>query len=809
MIGAALARAVRRLVLGALLMLAPTALAAQSPVANDARATMLIAAAKEAMRADPARALSLALRAEAQLKAGARRYPVRVAEALWLAGEASLRLNDAERAAPWINRALELIAAMPTSKLRGDLLLSRGGIATIRADAAQALADYQQAHNIFRNIGETRSQSIALQQIASLYRDGGDYEMAIRYDREAAEIYKSDPNMTVTTYNNQGNSLAALGRYKKAIKFYDIALASANHMDSDISAAKILGNKARAYLLNNRIRQAKEAIQEGLFRASRPESINARPKLIAVEAQAELQAGNFKKAAALIGEVFEKEDLSATSLKFAESHETAYRIFRALGDDKMALAHLEALKRLDDKATKLAASTNTALMAARFDYANQNLKIANLKAEEARRQLAFEHARARTQQFIFLGLGLVALIIGALLTFSLLVIRRSRNEVRAANVDLEATNSKLHRALAAKTEFLATTSHEIRTPLNGILGMTQVMLADSALAGDVRDRLEVVQSAGVTMKALVDDILDVAKMESGNLTIEAVPVALPALLRDVARLWEAPARERGLRFTTAIEGLPEWVSADPARVRQIVFNLLSNAMKFTRHGEVALRTRVAGGMIEILVSDSGIGIPAHKLDEIFEAFRQVDASTTRRFGGTGLGLAICRKLARAMGGDVTVESTPGSGSCFRLLMPHRAAAAPVTAEAPAPALLIVDPNPIARAMWNAALAPAAGVVALAADLAEAQTLLARGAPPKLLIDAAALPAAMPDSTLASLVAQLGPAGRVYLMQRGGDVEVAGVTPVPKPIAAGPLREILYPAPKAATAADESLVSHAA
>ncbi|OQW45177.1 MAG: hypothetical protein A4S16_13980 [Proteobacteria bacterium SG_bin6] len=531
------------------------------------------------------------------------------------------------------------------------------------------------------------------------------------------------------------------------------------------------------------------------------------PRLNAFAAQAAYQSGDIKQAARLIGQSFAGVDLSQTDVTVISAHETAYRIYRAVGNERLALRHLEAMKRIDDKATKLAASTNTALMAARFDYANQNLKIANLKAEEARKQLAFEHARARTQQFISWGLGIVGLAVAAMLTTGLLLLRRSRNEVRAANADLAATNARLEHALKAKTEFLATTSHEIRTPLNGILGMTQVMLADQALPAPTRDRLEVVQSAGVTMKALVDDILDVAKMETGNLTIEEVPVALPSLLRDVARLWDEPAQQRGLGFSVALEELPDWVIADPGRVRQIVFNLLSNAMKFTREGHVTLRATLNDTMLEIAVTDTGIGIPPHKLDEIFEAFRQVDASTTRRYGGTGLGLAICRQLARAMGGDVVVSSQPGEGSRFLFIFPYRATRAPIAATAPRPTLVIIDPNPIARAMWQAALAPEAGAVAAVATLAEAMPLITEHLPERVLIDDAALL----ESGVAplDLLANRLPAGTVHCLARAPGPGASGkITIIAKPITGAALREIVYRHSHRLTSV-ETLESHAA
>jgi len=340
----------------------------------------------------------------------------------------------------------------------------------------------------------------------------------------------------------------------------------------------------------------------------------------------------------------------------------------------------------------------------------------------------------------------VSLIVVALLATSLIVIRRSRNEVHDANVDLAATNTALAKALVAKTEFLATTSHEIRTPLNGILGMTQVMLADQSVGGTLRDRIGIVHSAGVTMRALVDDILDVAKMETGNLSIEQAPFDLADMLHDVSRMWQEQTRAKGLVFALDLDAAPRCIEGDVTRLRQIVFNLLSNAIKFTERGtiglSVATMAEANGERVRIAIRDSGIGIPADKFDLIFESFRQVDAGTTRRFGGTGLGLSICRNLARAMGGDVTVASVAGVGSTFTIDLPLVRAEAPLSkpADVAANVLLIIDRNPITRAMLRTVLAPHAGAVTFASSASEAVARIEEGAVAQVLIDDATIKA---------------------------------------------------------------------
>lgn len=782
----------------------------------------LLMRAKDQMRGNPREAVSLAVSAEQQLsnRASSASNNEMLAESLWLQGEGLLRLRDADAASQKIEQALRLLSGgTRPSLLRGDLLLSRGGVATAKANVAEALSDYQMAHNIFRAVNETRKQAIALRQIASLYREAGDVETAMRYDKQSVEIYSDDPTLALSAFNNRGNAYDQLKQFAKAEAEYKGALKIAQTLNSATYQNIILRNIARVQIESGRLRDARKTLAQAVKFGPRDDHSPDIPLL----AELAYQEHNPQRAAKMMAAYFGGVNLAETEINDRDAHDTAFRAFSAIGRLDQALIHLEALKRLDDKTASLTASANTALMAARFDDANKDAKIANLKADEARRKFEFEQARSRMLGWIFAGVILATLIVVSMLVFGIITIRRSRNEVRAANVDLADTNTALEKALAAKTEFLATTSHEIRTPLNGILGMTQVMLADSALSAATRDRLGVVHGAGVTMKALVDDILDVAKMETGNLTIESVPVDLHKTLGDVSRLWEEQARAKGVAFKIEIDQCPQMITGDAARLRQIVFNLLSNALKFTEKGSIELRAQQsAEGLLQIAVHDTGIGIPANKLDEIFESFKQVDAGTTRRYGGTGLGLSICRSLARAMGGDVTVTSQIGAGSTFALTLPYRPiaaqAAAPEMRYAPAE-LLIVDHNPITRSMLRTLLAPHAPTIAVADNVAEAVRSIAAAKPKLALVDESVARADGDiNATLAAIVqAAEAVQARVCLLwanpsdEAGEQFVAAGIDQlIAKPVAGPALVASLYPhADQARGHTTQRLVSRAA
>jgi PAS domain S-box-containing protein len=236
-------------------------------------------------------------------------------------------------------------------------------------------------------------------------------------------------------------------------------------------------------------------------------------------------------------------------------------------------------------------------------------------------------------------------------------------------------------ASKAKQQFLANMSHEIRTPMNAIIGMAD-LLWETPLTDDQRDYVQVFRTAGETLLGLINDILDLAKVEEGRLDLEKVGFNLLDLVESTVEVFAVPAQKKGLEIGARIDpGVPPWVLGDPGRIRQILSNLIGNAVKFTESGEVLVEVegsadssgeeaegREASAVIRFSVSDTGEGIPAERLESVFDRFTQVDSSTTRRFGGSGLGLAICEKLVSLMDGRIWVESEAGKGSTFHFTL---------------------------------------------------------------------------------------------------------------------------------------------
>jgi signal transduction histidine kinase/AmiR/NasT family two-component response regulator len=285
---------------------------------------------------------------------------------------------------------------------------------------------------------------------------------------------------------------------------------------------------------------------------------------------------------------------------------------------------------------------------------------------------------------------------------------------------LEAAERAAMSASAAKSVFLATMSHELRTPMNGVLGMAHALTA-GPLNAQQSHQVDMLIRSGEGLMTILNDVLDVSKIEAGKLELETLAFDIRDLVDEVVGLWTQAAEAKDVRLVRTVDPLaPTWVSGDPTRLRQILTNLISNALKFTASGEVSVRVGPAGAaFLEIQVVDTGIGMSADQQTRLFQTFSQADASITRRFGGTGLGLAICKQLTELMGGAITVRSAPGAGSAFTLALPLPDAAEPeVASQTPSGGIaglrvLVADDNRINQLVARTILEAAGAVVEVA------------------------------------------------------------------------------------------------
>ncbi len=305
------------------------------------------------------------------------------------------------------------------------------------------------------------------------------------------------------------------------------------------------------------------------------------------------------------------------------------------------------------------------------------------------------------------------------------VVERSR-----VNDELRQAKDKAEEAARLKSEFLANMSHEIRTPLNGVTGMISLVL-DRCSDQEEREQLQVAQNAALSLTSILNDILDLSRMEAGKLAIESVVFNLQQTLHECLGIFDVAVREKNLHLALSLQpDCTGWVRGDPVRLRQVLVNLIGNAVKFTLQGEVQLSVRAhAPGIVEFEVRDTGIGIPREKLDSIFEAFTQADGSHTRKFGGSGLGLAITRRLVLLMGGHLSASSEPGLGSTFSVELPLTAASplerqpervsGPPAAGLPKLNVLVAEDNPVNQKVTSGILRRQGWAVRMASNGDEA------------------------------------------------------------------------------------------
>ncbi len=254
---------------------------------------------------------------------------------------------------------------------------------------------------------------------------------------------------------------------------------------------------------------------------------------------------------------------------------------------------------------------------------------------------------------------------------------RTRENLERALAQTSEARSEAERANRVKSLFLAAMSHEIRTPLTCVIGFADLLTLPTLKPDEIRKFASSIKESGQVLMSLINNVLDLSKIEAGRLDLERIPYDLPRILEEIHELFTAAATDKGVALVLDVdEGLPTNQIGDPTRVRQVVMNLVSNAIKFTQKGSVVLscrRSRETPGFLNLTVTDTGLGIPDHRLSTIFDAFRQANSDTTRRYGGTGLGLAISHRIVQEMGGPLMVESRAGEGATFSCHIPHRLA----------------------------------------------------------------------------------------------------------------------------------------
>ncbi|MBV9570454.1 MAG: tetratricopeptide repeat protein [Alphaproteobacteria bacterium] len=652
----------------------------------------LISKSQHEMMADPVAALKFARHAEAiaHRHRGEPRQAEASATSLWLEAEALIRINRVAEAQNAAMTASKLAASDKNlTKLDGDLALTRAQIAENRGDVALSLKNYQDAHATYQKLGKLRSQAIALQGLGRIYDKAHDFGAAIRYYREASQIYPDDRALALSAANNLGFALLQIARYREALLDFRRALKIASDLKSHYLEAQILTNIAAVQTKLHNLAEAEHAANRALYLLGKDDEIGGTPFVWGIKAQIDYERGSLQAASKDLAKAFHAVNLSTTIAPFRDIHEIAYKVYRDQGNLPLALAHLEAFKRLDDRGRSLAASANLALTSARFDFARQQLEIEHLRSAQLERDVSLRKSRAATQNAVFAAFVLAGIFLIAWITWRHSLLNRHRNAIAEKNVELTRTlaerDSEIERRSAvetqlrlameaaqqanrAKSQFLANMSHELRTPLNAIIGFSELLVAGQVRQEKIREYAGDIAESGRRLLQNLNDILDMARIEAGRVTLEESSIRLADIVDQAISALEEKCAGKNIRRPQQHGEL--LVRVDEHRLRQIVVNLLSNAIKFTgENGRIEIDIRTVEDGVDLLVADNGKGIPAEKIDVIMEPFGQAENTYARTHGGVGLGLPIVRALAEMHDGTFTISSDGHGGTVARIHLP--------------------------------------------------------------------------------------------------------------------------------------------
>ena len=667
---------------------------AHTPAFQSAEFDKLVADSRKSMMADPKFGLDAARRAVAiaQGRPASASQREALATGLWLEAEGLMRTNRLPEARAALDRAAGLASKDgQTSSLGGELALSLARAAHIQGDIALSLKSYLKAYGIFLKIGRPRGQSLALQGLGVIYEQARDVPREIAYYSKAAEVYSAEPTFQISIANNIGFALREAGRYDESLAQFRKALEIARSLKGPVLEARILTNIAAVEAKRKDFKAAGRAADLALKLLGRNDTSGWAPLAWGIKSEIDFDRGALLAAHAEMDEAFRNVDLKTTIQPYRDIHEVAYKLYGALGDYPLALAHLEAFKRLDDEGRELASSANLALMNARFDFANQNLEIEHLKRVQLEREASLRETRTANQKLTFLTFISIALVLLVYLARRHVLLRKHQVEISKANVELKKSVGERDREIArrveteshlrdaigaaeqanrAKTRFLANMSHELRTPLNAIIGFSEMIASGALPAGKAAEYSADINASGRKLLGILADILDTARLDAGAVSLNEGEVVLAECVEQ-AVVKAAGQVDTSAKHITITGDRALKLRGDARRLVQVVEKLVVNAAKFTaRDGRIEIRCqRAKGGGIDMVVADDGVGIAPGQIDHIMDRFGQVENPYARTHGGIGLGLPIVKSLVMLHGGTLTIRSQPHQGTMVCIHLP--------------------------------------------------------------------------------------------------------------------------------------------
>jgi signal transduction histidine kinase len=538
-----------------------------------------------------------------------------------------------------------------------------------KSNPAKALPMFKRAVHIFKDLGENKLQGAALNMIANVYASQQD-ERSLEYLNKAVVLFedllKKDDNtrdrMMVTLMKNQMTSLSKnFGLIEDTTKDSLISTKDLEKLDLEADAPLTLSKAGEQALVQGDAEQAEDNFNKSIKQSEALESNTVTAAYLITAGQAYFNTKHYSKALPY----FQKALLIANKEHILEMREFIYahlyEIHNKLGQHRQALDMFQNTIRIRDSIINLENAKAIIQLKVEADYDKQKA-LDDLKNEK---ELALQEAKTNAQQRISwaIGIGLLLISILAIVTFKRLKLTRKQKAT------IEQQKKKVEQSEKYKEQFLANMSHEIRTPMHAISGMTNILERNEhPKSQDIF--LKAMRTSSENLVVILNDVLDLSKIEAGKLDIENISMNLISVIENVIQILKFKAEEKGLMLTYEIsQNVPKLVMGDPTRLNQILINLVGNAIKFTEKGSVNMLAFSTKNQLHFEIKDTGIGIAKDKHESIFEAFEQAKESTTRYYGGTGLGLNISKQLVDLQNGKLWVESSEGKGSNFHFELP--------------------------------------------------------------------------------------------------------------------------------------------
>lgn len=552
-----------------------------------------------------------------------------MAEVLRNMGSHYLYVGNYEEALQHFVEALELAKSANAELVMGSTYFSLGTFYNEIGNYADAEQAFQSGLTVFEDLEDWQGVAVILQSLGEVRFNQGDYDAAMIYLDRGIVLMEQLGDAVNLSYSNasMGHVFVKQGRVDAAIEAYKKAIDYGLRTDDRDALANAYTSLGTLYAGRGDIIEAEKAISSALELA---------------------QVGGNRE-----------EELAA--------HSALAEMYEQDGVFDQAFAHLKAQLVLRKELYPEGYAERLAEVQSKYESKEREAEIDRLRRDNAVSELAIIREKGQTN--VAIGGVIVIFVILLGLAYGFSINKRSSLRVQRQNTRLLEVGRELERANRVKSEILANTSHEIRTPLNGILGLASLLL-DTRLSAAQRSQLKSIEHSGRTLLHLVNDILDMSRIEAGKLDIELGPFHVREDLAAEVRIWQEQCEMKGISFALDIaDDVPEISIAAGSRINQVLCNFVSNAIKFTEKGgikvNISAEKDVDGGVRTLFkVVDTGMGIPRENHSDLFERFSQIDTSSTRAFGGTGLGLAICKELAELMGGRVGMESDIGEGSTF-------------------------------------------------------------------------------------------------------------------------------------------------